>query len=319
MTSDRADLRCDVGPSVGAHLRLRREHDAADRSVAAARIRLDLLCSPCDAQVVVESRLPVQQRRPSEPFHLTPGSPHVREPEDERLRIERLDDIVPGARAESGDVLRAGGVRRDDDDRYHDADRTRLAQCDAEVDRVGIVEVVADHDDIGRRLVDELERSQPGACAHDPPPGGVENGGDRARKPAESLGNEQTERPLPGGVAGHAVGILRDGSAPGVAVDHGGGGEPACLRPVGHRLREHSTDIPSAGEGPARGRPCAESPRELCPVSSLASNFVGNGERHHRFPVDRSNRLTTVCPGRRRFHCRKSAASVAAPRRPPGT
>jgi hypothetical protein len=73
--------------------------------VAAARVCLDLLGSPRDTHVVVEARLAIHQRGACESLDLASSSRQVREPEDERLGVQRLHRVVPRACPQRGDVL----------------------------------------------------------------------------------------------------------------------------------------------------------------------------------------------------------------------
>src|SRR5688500_6447013 len=110
--------------------------------------------------MVVESRFAVDQRRPRQLFDLAPCAREVRDAKDEGLRIEWLNRVIPRAGAKGGDMLRTGSVGRDDNDRRDESDLTRLAERGAEIDRIGVFEIVTDDDDVGRRLLDELERSK---------------------------------------------------------------------------------------------------------------------------------------------------------------
>jgi hypothetical protein len=101
-----------------------------------------------------------------------------------------LDNVVPRAGAQRGDLLRASRVGRHDDERRHEADLPRLTQANAKIDGVSVLEVVAEHDDVRRGFLDELDGPQPGARADDAPAGGIEHGCHCSGEPPESLGDE---------------------------------------------------------------------------------------------------------------------------------
>jgi hypothetical protein len=109
-----------------------------------AHVRLDLVGSPGDPQLVVQAGLAVDESRTRELLDLAARSCHCRQSQNERFGVERLHQIIPRPGTQRGDVLGSSYVRGNDDDRRRGAHLADVAERAAQVDRVGIVEIVPD-------------------------------------------------------------------------------------------------------------------------------------------------------------------------------